>query len=160
MEEVRLPGSDPAADRYRYETTLRTDYPDEIRFSFPQTNTADAERQLLPLRMSAPDVTLFPDSIRRDADLRFALAADSLLSAESLLLFFTNQADGSVRRIRVAGPTKSDQTRIPPDAMRQLEPGVYRLYLVKSQQVQNTEGTLRTAGLIEYYTREKAVVVE
>ena len=160
MKEVLLPGPDRSADRYRYEATLRTDYPTEFRFSFPAIDSADAERRLLPLRMPAPRIDLLPDTIRRDADLRFGLASDSLRESESLILFFTGQIDGAVRRVRVAGPTRSNRVRIPPAALQQIEPGPYRLYLVKSRQIDTHSEGLRTAGLIEYYTREKEVVVE
>ncbi len=159
-QEVVLPGSEPGTEAYRYETTLVTDYPTDLRFTFPGPGAADSERQTIALRMVAPDLAAFPDTIRKSAGIQFSTPADSLRSSENILMFFTNAADGAIRRIMVAGPTRSNRISVPPGAIGQIEPGDYRLYLIKSQRVNTTAGSLRTTGLVEYYTREKTVRVE
>ena len=157
--EAVLPGSGELSATYRYETTLRADYPTDLRFSFPGPESFQADRQTIELRMAAPDLNAFPDTIRRSTGIQFTTPADSLRSSESILLFFSNVADESVRRVLVAGPTRSERISVPRGALEQLQPGTYRLYLVKSQQVNRKEDHLHTRGSIEYYTREKEVVV-
>jgi hypothetical protein len=159
-QEIVLPDPDPNAEAYRYEATLVTDYPTDLRFTFPGPGGADSERQTIALRMVAPDIAAFPDTIRKAAGIQFTTRADSLRSSENILLFFTGIADGAVRRVMVAGPTRSNRIAVPPGAIDQIAPGDYRLYLIKSQRIDTTTGSLRTAGLIEYYTREKTIRVE
>lgn len=158
-EEVMLPGPTSQSESYRYETTLRADYPTDLRFSLPGPDSTTTERQTIDLRMVAPDLAAFPDTIRLREGIQFRTPADSLRSSESILLFFTHTTAGAVRRVLVAGPTRTDRISIPRGAINQIEPGSYRLYLIKSQRVDTTTNGLHAKGAIEYYTREKDVVV-
>lgn len=150
MQARELPG-----DLVRYTTTLTAAYPTPLRFSFTPEN--GGEQRIIELSMSPLDSFAVVGIPSLAAGITLYLAS-GLQDDESLVCLFT-APDQQARTIIREGPLAAGELLLPPASLTHFTTGDYRLYLVKKQDRQFTQGDLSISSAIEYYTKEIGLTI-
>ncbi len=150
MELQSLPGQ-PA----RYTSTLQTAYVSPFRFSF----TLPEDEQVTELELAMSPIEEFSvTQASQEEGLRLELDG-SLLPEETLLLFFTDEAQQS-RTIERLGPLEGTTLFIPASGLANLSSGAQRLYLVKKKTARVQQGNRTIYQTLEYYSKEIELALE
>ena len=146
----------------RWQASRKMTWPAELYFNLPAPgHEAGDERTEVRFRMAAPSADSIPSVIDRTEGARFQFGDQPLAANESLLLFFETRAwNPGVKRILLAGPTKSPYFNLPSATIQELPTGTYEVYLVKQALIRDSLPELRSSTQIEYFTRSRSVEVQ
>ena len=111
--------------------------------------------RLLPVYIDS-----LPDTIVREATVRFAATTEGLAENESLDVYFRPREGGATRRVVVAGPTRQGTVTLNNATLADLLPGPYAVYLIRHQQYRGQEASVKAALRTEYVTAARTIIVE
>lgn len=148
----------PAAGPGHYRGRRTLPFASPIRFAVPCGKAAGATCEL-ELPFVPPVADNIPDSISLNKTLRFQAAATGLAETENLIAFFEPDDRSAPQQILFQGPTSSGRMVIPKEAMVDILPGKYQVYLIKQQLFRDSIPTLVTSIQTEYFTRSMPVTV-
>lgn len=140
--------------RFRY--TAKRKLPEVVRFTVDD----QGEPAVFSFVTHGIFIDSLPDTLNRSASVRFDVADRGLTERESLVIFFEPGDRSTPKRILVTGPTSSGTVSLPFQAIDDIAPGSYEVYLVKQRVFKDQIGNIKTSIQTEYFTESKAVVVE
>lgn len=152
--------ADELSDRQRWRTTMKVDYPADLRFTFPTEDALNAPRTTLTINFPPPSTDSLPSSIDRKRSLRFAAGTQALTADENIVVFFEPEDRSErPRRIVVAGPTASEKITLPSTTLEDIPTGRHSVYLIKQKIARDTLEGVIAATQLSYHTRTKSVEV-
>ncbi|MDX1667617.1 MAG: hypothetical protein R3350_10320 [Saprospiraceae bacterium] len=139
----------------RYALIRSSSYPDSLRFEC----SLDGDRGFTYNTAMSPVIDFrVDDPIIKEKGLNLTLAGPALQADQSLVLLFTDQ-DDKASSVTLSGPRESNRYLLPPEKISKLSPGPGQLYLVKKQRRVDRQGQRSVVSEIEFYTRNKDIVV-
>lgn len=129
-------------------------------FPNPLSLTVPCGEGITPCNLSLPFSPPFIDSLPATSQtgnpLSFTTGNNALLKNENLVFFFEPADRSEPRRILLQGPTFSGRVNLPKEAMSDIPPGKYEVYLIKQQLYKDSLQHLQTSIQTEYFTRPAA----
>lgn len=143
----------------RWRSRMRTDFPESLRFAFPVDSLQPANKTTLSVNFVPVVSDSLPAEMNKTKRQSFYAARTPLQSGESVVVFFEPAAGGQPKRVIVAGPSATTYLNIPPIALEEIEPGDYRVYLIKQAISRDTLPGLISAVTLQYHSDIKSVKV-